>query len=81
MALLEILRKSGIPYIPFGDIIIKPLPDSFVVVDRRIPSPFEIVETPCPTTGIPYSSFARVGQMMIDRVNYWRASPVLPKPP
>jgi len=81
MALLEILRKSGVPYIPFGEMNIKPLPETFVIVDRQIPSPFEMVDRPCPTTGIPYSSFYRVGQMMVDRVNHWRVSPVLPKPP
>ena len=76
MALLEILRKSGIHYSPIGPIIIKPIPDSFVIVERHIST--QIVDI---SHDIPYSSFARVGQMMIDRANYWRASPVLPKPP
>ena len=68
MALIEILRKSGIPYFPY----IVNNSNSFVIVEKPVQSSFVVVEKPAQssfdkTTGIPYSSFERVGKLMVDR--------------
>uniref|UniRef100_A0A6C0LUU3 Uncharacterized protein n=1 Tax=viral metagenome TaxID=1070528 RepID=A0A6C0LUU3_9ZZZZ len=60
MALLEILRKSGIPYTPYRI----DNSSSFVIVEKSTPISFVIVDN---IVDIPYSSFERVGQLMIDR--------------